>query len=436
MANISGPILPLQLDPRNTSALVRDMQTKIFLESDGQLNDFSPSSPLSAIVEGQAFAQGELLYYLNALPEAYTIQWLRQLGIQRSIGARAVVEVTFIKQRGFNRSVVIPSGTIVSTSNNLNFILQKEVRIGDSQTSVKGIVQSEKWGSVYNVPAESIEKINVNILGLERATNLVSAQGGKNLESIDSLKAKAFSLLRRRGLISAEDYENEITTIAPEASIVKVLSYEDRFNLTGESPTGNIVVCAADENGQELGELIRTNILKSLKNKIPLGNSISFISPEITPVEVTASIEYDDEEFNGGLDLYASQINTILLNAINPQSIELGDQPDYQEIFNLIYDLPFVSKVKTLALKLLINQPQGIDENNYCSELFVSETINDVCVESSEAYIDSVVFEYKNTNPIRTYRNYKNIVSLVASTTQAPLTYTFLNTDYDNALRG
>ena len=38
MADIRGPILPLQLDPRNTPALVRDTQTKIFLESGGQLN--------------------------------------------------------------------------------------------------------------------------------------------------------------------------------------------------------------------------------------------------------------------------------------------------------------------------------------------------------------------------------------------------------------
>jgi hypothetical protein len=69
MPDIYGPILPLQLDPRNTSALVRDTQTKIFLESDGSLNDFSPASPLSAIVEGQAYAQNELLYYLNSLPD-------------------------------------------------------------------------------------------------------------------------------------------------------------------------------------------------------------------------------------------------------------------------------------------------------------------------------------------------------------------------------
>lgn len=435
MPNIYGPILPLQLDPRNTSALVRDMQTKIFLESDGQLNDFSPASPLSAMVEGQAFAQGELLYYLNSLPEAYTLQWLRQLGIQRAVGARSVVEVTFIKTRGFNRSVVIPANTIVSTSNNLNFILKNEVRIGDIQSSAQGIVESEKWGSVYNVPAESIGKISRNILGLERAINLNSAQGGKDLESIDSLKAKAFSLLRRRGLISAEDYENEVSLVAPEASIIKVLTYEDRFNVPAEKQSGNIVICVGDENGAELGALARVNIVKSLKSRVPLGNSISLISPEVTPVESTISCEYDDEEFNGGLDLYASQINEIITSTINPTTLPLGEEVNYQEVFNNIYDLSFVDKIKTLAFKILVNPPEGTGPD-YCSDLFVSELVNDVCIESSEAYIDSVNTTYKNTNPIRTYRSYKVIVSLVAASTQAPLTYTFINKDYDSALRG
>ncbi len=435
MPNIYGPILPLQLDPRNTSALVRDMQTKIFLESDGQLNDFSPASPLSALVEGQAFAQGELLYYLNSLPEAYTLQWLRQLGIQRAIGARSVVEVTFIKKRGFNRSVVIPANTIVSTSNNLNFVLKTEVRIGDVQSSAKGIVESEKWGSVYNVPAESIEKINRNILGLERATNLTFSQGGKDLESIDSLKAKAFSLLRRRGLISAEDYENEVSLVASEAAVIKVLTYEDRFNIPAEKQSGNIVICVGDANGSELGVLTRANIVKSLKSRIPLGNSISLISPEVTPVESTISCEYDDETFNGGLDLYASQINKIITNTISPESLPLGEEVDYQKVFNTIYGLSFVDKIKTLAFKILVNPPEATGPD-YCSDLFVSELINGVCIESSEAFIDSVNTTYKNTNPIRTYRSYRVVVSLVAASTQAPLTYTFINKDYDSALRG
>ena len=243
MADIYGPILPLQLDPRNTPALVRDMQTKVFLESGGQLNDFSPASPLSALVEGQAYAQSELLYYLNALPEAYTLQWLRQLGIQRSIGAKAIVEVTFTKVPNFNRTVIIPSGTTLLTSNRLRFILKDEVRIGDSITTSTGLATAEKWGTEYNVSSQSIEKINVNILGLGSVTNNTSAQGGKNLESIESMKSKAFSLIRRRGLITAEDYENEIASLTSDASIIKVLSYEERFDVDPSAPSGVIMAC-------------------------------------------------------------------------------------------------------------------------------------------------------------------------------------------------
>ena len=168
---------------------------------------------------------------------------------------------------------------------------------------------------------------------------------------------------------------------------------------------------------------------------MPLGNSISLISPKVTPVETTVSIEYNDEEFSGGLDLYSSQINNIITSSINPQSIALGEKINYQEIFNLIYALPFISKVKTLSFKLLQNQPDGI-EGDFCSDLFISETVDGLCVETPEATIDTVDTSYENNNPIRSYRCYKATVSLVASTTQAPLTYTYVNKEYDDALRG
>lgn len=438
MADIYGPILPLQLDPRNTPALVRDMQTKVFLESGGQLNDFSPASPLSALVEGQAYAQSELLYYLNALPEAYTLQWLRQLGIQRSIGAKAVVEITFTKTANFNRTVIIPAGTIVSTANRLNFILKEEVRIGDSVFTGFGIATAEKWGEEYNVDAGAIEKININILGLGAVTNAVNAQGGKGLESIESMKSKAFSLMRRRGLISAEDYENEVSALSPTSSIVKVLSYEERFGVDSSAPSGVVMICLADEYGQALESTVKQNITKLLKKRVPLGTGISLIEPEITPVETTIVIEYDDLEYSGGIDSYASAINSLLLNEINPTTIGLGDQLDYQYISNEIYNnVTIVDKIKSLSFGLL-KVAEGTDATNdtICNLPFESQEINGVCINILEDTIDSVNSAFTNSNPIRSFRAYKNIISFIASSTQAPLTYTFINTDYDTFLRG
>lgn len=434
MPEIYGPILPLQLDPRNTPALVRDTQTKIFLESDGQLNDFSPSSPLSAIVEGQAYAQNELLYYLNNLPEAYTLQWLRQLGIQRSIGAKAIAEVTFVKTQGFTRTVVIPKGTIVSTASELKFVLKSEVRIGDSESQEKGIVESERWGTAYNVNAGAIEKINVNILGLDGVTNFTSALGGRDLDSIETMKAKAFSLLRRRGLISAEDYYNEVLTIVPSDSIVKVLTYEEVNNISN-APTGNIFIVAGDKNAESFSSETRKEIIQTLKKKAPIGVSPALLSPEVCPVEVTVSCEYDSTEYESGVDLYAASINNLLKDVISPSNIELGGIFNYQFIYNAIYSLDFVSKINTLSIKVLQLEEQGTDALTNCNAPFVSTTINGTCIDSSEIIVDSPTTTYANENKIKTYRSYKNIISIVASETQSPLTYTFVDSEYDSMLR-
>ena len=436
MADIYGPILPLQLDPRNTPALVRDMQTKVFLESGGQLNDFSPASPLSALVEGQAYAQSELLYYLNALPEAYTLQWLRQLGIQRSIGAKAIVEVTFTKVPNFNRTVIIPSGTTLLTSNRLRFILKDEVRIGDSITTSTGLATAEKWGTEYNVSSQSIEKINVNILGLGSVTNNTSAQGGKNLESIESMKSKAFSLIRRRGLITAEDYENEIASLTSDASIIKVLSYEERFDVDPSAPSGVIMACVGNAIGEPLDKNTSTTLLKALRKKIPLGNNVSLIAPVITPVETTINIEYNDEEYVGGIGNFAAVVRDIISNNISPQSIDLGENINYQDIFNQIYNLNIAEKIKGLSFKLLQLEGGTDSGSTICNSPFISEEINGVCIDTPEVIIDSVDSTFTNENVIRSFREYKTVVSFIASSTQAPLTYTFLNSDYDTYLRG
>ena len=436
MADIRGPILPLQLDPRNTPALVRDTQTKIFLESGGQLNDFSAASPLSAIVEGQAYAQSELLYYLNSLPEAFTLQWFRQLGIQRSIGAKAIVEVTFTKVEGFAKTVIIPKGTVLSTVSNLNYILDEEVRINNDQLIATGRAVSEKWGTVYNVAPGAIQKINLNILGLGAQTNERQAQGGKDLESIENLKTRAFTLLRRRGLISANDYENEIKEIAPEASIVKVITHEEKERISEDIPTGVIAVCLGDQDGRELEATIRQNLLKALRKRVPLGTAIYLTTPEITPLETTVVIEYDDEVFTTGIDVRAAAINNVITSSLNIQEIPLGETFNFQQIRNDVFDLNFVDKVRSLSIKLLKTESVATDSSNFCNTPFASELVNGVCVTEYEATVDGTDESFTNTNALRSFRYYKNTVTLIAKSTQAPLTYTFIDSDYQTLLGG
>ena len=68
------------LDPRNEDEVILSAYDRVRSASNGIINDFSLSSPIAALIEGQAFVQMELLWYLNQLPTALALEVFRLLG--------------------------------------------------------------------------------------------------------------------------------------------------------------------------------------------------------------------------------------------------------------------------------------------------------------------------------------------------------------------
>lgn len=426
MANIFGPILPLQLDSRNTEALVRAIQARIFLESDGKLNDFTPASPLAAISEGQAFAHSELLYYLNNLPEAFSLQWLRQLGIQRKIGSRALVDVTFYKVPGFQRAVIIPSGTKVLSNSGLVYLTLDEVRITGDDFSATVSCQSERWGSVYNVTNGEINKIEKNFLGLESLRNEEPAVGGSDIESVEQMKQRAFEVLSRRNLTTGADFENEIKSLAPESSIVKVLTYEERNELSSLL-SGNVVVCLGDENGNALTEAAQVFILQSIRNRVTLGTNVSLVAPDIVPLDVVVEILYDPNRLEAGSDFYANQVFTLIRDYFNEKAFQLGSDLSYQEILKQLYTLEFVESINALDIKLMIKNPNVIE--GICAGFSGQESED----ESKCFFNYSQVISEENqtlqtpSSPITSYKLFRAEIGLTSINDSSSLTYYYDN---------
>jgi uncharacterized phage protein gp47/JayE len=423
MSNIYGPILPLQLDSRNTTALVRAIQTRISLESGGELNDFTPASPLAAISEGQAFAQSELLYYLNNLPEAFSLQWLRQLGIQRRIGAKALVDITFYKVPGYSKVVIIPQGTKVYSNSGLEYELLKEVRILESEDSKTIICRSSKWGSIYNAGEGEINKIERAFVGLESLRNNDSATGGKDLESINSMKQRAFEVLSRRNLTTATDFENEVITLAPEASLVKVLTYEERYQLSS-ALSGNIVICMGDENGNPLSDTTLQYVIESIKNRVTLGTNISIITPEIVPIDLVIEVYYDPTEITGNTDLRASQILGTIQEYINPINLSLGSDLSYQDLLRKIYEYSYVKSVNTLDMKLMIKDSANLE--GLCAGFSGEE--DEILSKCNYNYIDVINSDnqiFSAPSGIISYKLYNAQVTFTSINDFSPLTYTY-----------
>jgi hypothetical protein len=425
MANIYGPILPLQLDSRNTEALVRAIQSRIYLESNGTLTDFTPASPLSAISEGQAFAQSELLYYLNLLPEAFSLYWFRQLGIQRKLGSRALVDVTFYKVPGYQRALVIPKGTKLLANGSQEFVTLSEVRISESEFSATVPCQSEKWGSAYNVSAGAINKVTRNFAGLESLNNLEAAVGGTDVETISQMKARAFEVLSRRNLTTADDFANEVRTLVPDTSIVKVLTYEER-NQISSLFSGNIVICVGDENGREIGESSLGLLVDSMRPRVTLGTNISFIPPDIIPIDLSIEIYYDPNTTATSTEFLANQVFEVVSSYFDPTYLELGETLSYQDVAKLLYQLDFVKSINSFQAKLMIKDATNIE--GYCAGFSGEEDEdNEKCSYRYLSVVDKDSQTQVAYSPISSYKLYRAEIGLTSVNDFSALTFTYDN---------
>jgi hypothetical protein len=420
-SQIFGPILPLLLDSRNVDDLVRAIQSRIFIESEGKLNDFTPASPLAAISEGQGFAQAELLYYLNSLPEAVSLQWLRALGVQRRIGSRAYAEVTFYRVPGYTRPVTIPPEAAVFATGGQKYLLMEQVRMTEDSATVR--VMSERWGQVYNVGQGEITRLDRNILGLDFVTNLTPATGGTDLESVDEMKLRAFELLGRRNLTSRADYESETSLLAPEAAIVKVLPYGERF----EDDARGIFIVAGGSDGSEVAPATREALLTSLRNRSPLDVKLYLTAPKILPVDVSVEVYWDPRVTTTFTDTMAAEIKERLSVLISPSGATLGQPLQFSTVHKDILGLPYAVDVPNLTIRELALDPDiqgGTDE--ICGR-FIGQAIDEeTCLYSYNQSMDresgGSISPSSNISAFRLYRAVVTLTSVVDFTT---LSYTY-----------
>jgi len=209
-----APLPPINIDPRTEAQLVQQASQRVYEASNQTLNDFSAGNPLAALLEGQAFAQGEFLYWANQLPQSVLIEWLGPfLGAMRRLGtpatARLLVTVPFS-----NDITVIPVGSAFVTDPNItggeafSFISSTELRIPAGESSAFLPVSSQYVGAQYNCAANSITVASaINVVGLT-VTNPQAAVGGSDVETYQQVQERFFTLIRRRNPVSEEDWQN------------------------------------------------------------------------------------------------------------------------------------------------------------------------------------------------------------------------------------
>lgn len=411
MTKLLSPLPDLQLDPRNTKSLLSAMQSRMYFESRGSLNDFSPASPLATITEGQAYAAGEILYYLNSLPEAFALQWMKLIGIQRVIGSASYCEVTFEKEEfAYEQDIVVPRGMAIISTTGLRFYVTDDIIIPSGETSATAIAISEKWGSIYNLPPGALLSLSSPIVGL-RVFNITSAQGGTDLEDVTTMKSRANSVISRRALITKEDILEDISNVFPEIDYVDIIENDVRNN--------NVPIIIGMNDGSELPTGIVTKLFSQLFNKTPMGMNFSVLQLEIIPLVLRVSARYNSREISS--NTLAEVMRKHFIAELTPGNITRDTTIN---IYNLINSIPFVNG-------LVSGSYEGLEINGFyphkaeygpddCDPLFrsyrdstTSKCIRYRIIEDEEKFGNETYNDYFYFNEYSSGKLYQFEISLI-----------------------
>jgi hypothetical protein len=258
-----SPLPSVSIDPRNEAQLVQEASQRVYEASNQTLNDFSSGNPLAALLEGQAFAQGEFLFWANQLPDSILIEWLGPfMGAMRRLGTPATAQLIATIPSS-TQVVTVPAGATFTTNANLSggetytFVSTELVEVPPGVTEFAITVTSQFVGSIYNVPANSItttSAINVNSLFV---TNPRPAVGGSDVETFQEVQERFFTLIRRKNPVSAQDWQDffvdffgtgTLTSVQPNRPSQQPYNYLTDYLL----PNGKVSFFVLGPGGVEL----------------------------------------------------------------------------------------------------------------------------------------------------------------------------------------
>lgn len=218
------PLKAPKLDPRNERTLAELALLRTYDASGKTLNDFSPSSPLRVFSEMMAFVAAELLFYVNQLPLAIAIQFLQIMGIQRRLGSYAKATLRFTLATNLSEAYIVPQGfAVLTTDKRRKFKTDAQLVIPAGATFGEIDATCTTLGTGGNVAIGEIDTPLQSLPYLDSIFNPQAASGGLDSETLKQVQVRAFREIRRRGLITATDYEEEIVKLLGAGSIAKVV---------------------------------------------------------------------------------------------------------------------------------------------------------------------------------------------------------------------
>jgi uncharacterized phage protein gp47/JayE len=325
-----APLESPELDPRSEFDLVEYGIDRVYSASGGKLNDFAAGAPTRALIEGQAFAGAELLYAINQLPEALAIEVLKIAGIQRRLGSAAQATLAFTLTAPLASPFVVPINFEAKAA---DLIFRTDTQLIIPAGSISGSVAAtcQTIGSIGNTAPYSITTITTPLAFLSAVTNPLAASGGTDAETLDDTKARAFQALRRRGLVSQDDYEEETRILLGVGSVALAIG-----NLAADRSTfqrGVVHIFALNQAGLPLSSAQSQALQVALQGKTHMSALVYVSSIEVELVDLWVIAKLPN-----GLtpQTIADDINQSLRTYLQPGTHPIGQTVILKELEYLV----------------------------------------------------------------------------------------------------
>lgn len=227
----------ITLDPQNDEELLQQCYLRTYNASDGRINDFRDSSVVTALFEGMVFAQANLLWYLNQLPEAVAFEVMRySTGVERSDGTPAKANLYFQLSSPQATPFLIDTAYTIPFKDTY-FTLDAPLVIPAGAYEAVGAATCAKVGAMYNTPSFGLVVTNTGLTNLASIYNLDPISGGSDLEPLENTLARMQRIIRQRStLVSAKQYEDRAVELlgGGRALAVPLLAADKLSTATGQ----------------------------------------------------------------------------------------------------------------------------------------------------------------------------------------------------------
>jgi hypothetical protein len=353
--NIDPALMPV-LDNRLTENLVEECCARIYTASGGVLNDFSVGSPIRALVEGQAYAQSELLFYLNLVPRSIALHWLQIAGVKRNLATKAVGLVRVKLNTVLSSVFALPIGTIFKSNGNRLYRSTSILVIAAGEIEGECVVEASEPGYAYNAPISSIVNLIQPISNVRQIWNPEPIGGGRDIETDASVEARGYTQLHKRGLITAQDFADETREIlgdGAQAWVVKNLK-PDLINYEA----GYLTVFCCYYNDETVTSTQLKSIEVHLNRKAPIGSYITVAPIKNLEVEIDIYATYYPEDFGQEV---ANNIFDALRFYVSPAYLPIGESLKLRGIEAIVQS--YTANCGSVVLKEYLNNSAPANHN-------------------------------------------------------------------------